>query len=128
MDKKLIVSTKGYGWERLGVNLLSLDCGITVVKDADKALSTINTKTVSGLVVPSLALLGIYENEELIENLINVASQKVARIVVVSMLADQFKRWEDLSSKTSLVRVRDESSDGFFLNVARFLAGDIDEI
>lgn len=130
-NRNIIVSTPKYEWENLGSNLRRVGYDLVEVLDCVAAQIAISDERVSGLVIPSLAMLGIYDRggEKRIEDLIkNGVDKGLNRIVVVSMLAKSFEKWEALSTNESLVVVRDNINDEFYFNVAQFLACKIDKI
>lgn len=131
VNKNIIVSTPGYGWENLSPNLNRFDLVLVQVINCAAAQVVIESERASGLVIPSLAMLGIYNQggEQAIEKLIETSVEAgLSRVVVVSKIADEYRKWEDLSNTDTKIVVSNRLDDNFFVEVAEFLAGKRDEI
>ncbi len=125
-DRRYVLTTPGHGWENLSVNLNTLgldELKATSVDDALDQLTRLRTYLVA-LAIPSLANVDIYEHPLKVESLIdNTVASRIARVGVVSKLANNYFGWRYKSNSDTIVRiVMGDDSDSFFVAYARFLA------
>lgn len=131
-ERKFVLATPGNGRENLSTNLAELGFFKLNALNLPDAVSQLCRFKLSifALAIPSLARVGINNNSEYVETLIdNAVSFKVARVGVVSTYPGSFGWWQNKSTADSIVRVVNrENNASFFWEYARFLAGLRDDI